>query len=84
MQHFIGEVEITPLEIRVLRFCTKFAPRVDGDDQDNIAKALHLAPSQVRRAVTHLQDLGLLKRTLTKEGVPVIVTLNKDSSQFFR
>lgn len=74
MQDIIHETSVTPVEARVWRLCTHFAPR-DGDDVDLeiMAKVLQYTPVQVHQAMTHLQEIGLLQRFTTDAGIPVIV-----------
>jgi hypothetical protein len=82
MQDIIQETSVTPVEARVWRLCTNFAPR-DGDDVDLVimAKALQYTPIQVREAMTHLQEIGLLHRVTTDAGVPVIVASHIEANR---
>lgn len=82
MQDINREPSVTPVEARVWRLCTHFAPR-DGDDVDLVimARALNYTPVQVREAMAHLQEIGLLQRVTTAAGVPVVVTSHLEANR---
>jgi hypothetical protein len=82
MQDIIHETSVTPVEARVWRLCTHFAPR-DGDEVDLVimAKALQYTPVQVSQAIAHLQEIGLLQQVTSTSGVPVVVASHVEANR---